>query len=706
MDTKSSDLSARLLATENLSVQRAAARTASFDVKSRVLTIPLWKDMTPEIEDMLIGHEVGHALYTTDEFFEPIKETPKLMTYFNVLEDVRIEKLIKRKYPGLRKRMNTGYKQLNDRDFFGVKQVQDFSTLLLIDKINLYFKAGFTCGVEFNSDEKPFVISAERSETIDEVIKLAHEIWAYSKEQLEQQKKQNQQSALDDSDDSQELQDGEFDDSDIDYEDFEDEDTDAQTQLNPKKQKSVSSKEKSKEQSDSDINDQDLESKTENAFSSKLNDLADTSTEYIYHEFDTNYVTDPVIGYARILNETNSGDAVSYEKFKNETVNAVNYMVKEFEMHKSAMLYKRAQVSKSGSLDMKRIWSFKLQDDLFKRITVLPQGKNHGMIFLLDWSGSMSNVIQDTLKQVINLAMFCTRIQIPYRVLAFTSSYGVLTEAEYDKISRLTKIKTLANSNKNILDNTGTGCNFNLLELFSSKMSTSEFHSMANRVIHYNFMRNSRYGLGGTPLNEALVWMYLNIDKYIKQNSIEKMTLITLTDGEGNSLISSTGHFNDAVTKYDKYGVSKRVKQKHFIRDNKTQKTYQLTKNSNSQTETYLRMIKDRYNIMIIGFYICKNARRDLSNALISNLPTFGGCRETQINTWRDEFRKQGFASVKNTGRDDLFLIPQTSTVIIDGELDISSTASAKSIARDFTKFLNVKKTSRILLNKFIGYVA
>jgi hypothetical protein len=105
MEMKASDLSARLLATENLSVVRARARTASFDIKSRVLTLPMWKDMTPQIEDMLIGHEVGHALYTLDQYMEPLKENPKMMSYMNILEDVRIEKLIKRKYPGLRKRM-------------------------------------------------------------------------------------------------------------------------------------------------------------------------------------------------------------------------------------------------------------------------------------------------------------------------------------------------------------------------------------------------------------------------------------------------------------------------------------------------------------------------------------------------------------------------------------------------------------------------
>ena len=101
MEMRASDLSARLLATENLSVIRARTRTASFDIKSRVLTLPMWKEMTPEIEDMLIGHEVGHALYTGEEYIKPIQENRKLMGYMNIIEDVRIEKLIKRKYPGL-----------------------------------------------------------------------------------------------------------------------------------------------------------------------------------------------------------------------------------------------------------------------------------------------------------------------------------------------------------------------------------------------------------------------------------------------------------------------------------------------------------------------------------------------------------------------------------------------------------------------------
>jgi hypothetical protein len=76
------------------------------------------------------------------------------------------------------------------------------------------------------------------------------------------------------------------------------------------------------------------------------------------------------------------------------------------------------------------------------------------------------------------------------------------------------------------------------------------------------------------------------------------------------------------------------------------------------------------------------------------------------IDSWRKDFRDNGFTSVKGTGRDDLFLIPQTSTKIVEGELDVKADAKAASIAKNFSKFLNVKQTSRVLLNRFVGYVA
>jgi hypothetical protein len=191
------DLSAKLLATENITVVRSRVRTASFDIKSRVLTLPNWKDMTPEIDDMLRGHEVGHALFTDESYIEPIMENRKIASYLNVIEDVRIEKLLKRKYPGIRKSMNEGYRQLNEKDFFGVSKIPNLEVLNLIDRINLYYKAGYSCGVTFSSEEKLFVARAEKTETVDEVIALANDIYAFSKEQAEKRRKEAQENPED-----------------------------------------------------------------------------------------------------------------------------------------------------------------------------------------------------------------------------------------------------------------------------------------------------------------------------------------------------------------------------------------------------------------------------------------------------------------------------------------------------------------------------
>ena len=727
MEMKASDLSARLLATENLSVIRARTRTASFDIKSRVLTLPMWKDMTPEIEDMLIGHEVGHALYTLDQYIDPIRENPKIMDYMNILEDVRIEKLIKRKYPGLRKRMNEGYRQLNDRDFFGTKQVQSFDTLLLIDKINLYFKAGFSCGVTFTPDEKTFVNRAERTETVEEVIELAQDVYAFAKQQAEERKQRMKEENPQDFEDEDEEDPiyADLDDLDMDgdWDEQEDEDTDLKPTSSPKNEN-----DERKQEDD----EPDLESKTDRAFQSKLEDLADENTEYKYWKFDTS-PKDIIVGYKQILNETKSPELWSaeetdgryryftkedmqriceaqlkdFDNFKSESIRTVNYLVKEFEMKKSAQLYKRAQVSKIGSLDMKKLYAYKLQDDLFKRVTTIPKGKNHGMILLVDWSGSMTEVLQDTLKQVINLAMFCNRVQIPYRVFAFSDGYKDKANkiAAEDWAAHCAKLKEIYNAKVDQGDLIKIE-GFHLLELFRHIMTTSEFNNMARRVLDYRFQWNEGYSTGGTPLNEALVWCYQNIGEYIKNNSIEKMTFITLTDGDGGAL-SGYGHryLEESRTEI-KGGEYKRIKTKHLIRDEVTQKTYEMSRYSNFQAEMILRMMKDRYGIALVGFHICRNTRRDLSGVLNANLPSFRGDQFSVIETWRKDFRAQGFASIKNSGRDDLFIIPQSSTRIEEGELDVKADANAKAIARNFGKFLNVKKTSRVLLNRFVALVA
>ena len=62
---------ARLLATENLTVEHRRVSTASFDVNNRVLVLPIW-DASETVYDLLVGHEVGYGIKISLELLKKI----------------------------------------------------------------------------------------------------------------------------------------------------------------------------------------------------------------------------------------------------------------------------------------------------------------------------------------------------------------------------------------------------------------------------------------------------------------------------------------------------------------------------------------------------------------------------------------------------------------------------------------------------------
>ena len=95
-------------------------------------------------------------------------------------------------------------------------------------------------------------------------------------------------------------------------------------------------------------------------------------------------------------------------------------------MKKSATAYKRASTDKTGVIDSLKLKNYKFSDDIFKRLTIMPDEKNHGFIFLLDWSGSMVNCMDSTIEQLTNLIYFAKKINIPFEVYAFTNEYPLV----------------------------------------------------------------------------------------------------------------------------------------------------------------------------------------------------------------------------------------------------------------------------------------
>jgi hypothetical protein len=93
----SKSILAKLLASENITVSHQNVKTAYFDLKNRTMVLPVWKDMDGDLYDLLTGHEVGHALNTPQQGWhnEVAATEKKFKDFLNVIEDARIEKLVK-----------------------------------------------------------------------------------------------------------------------------------------------------------------------------------------------------------------------------------------------------------------------------------------------------------------------------------------------------------------------------------------------------------------------------------------------------------------------------------------------------------------------------------------------------------------------------------------------------------------------------------
>ena len=179
---------AKLLATENITVQHNNVKTASFDVKNRVLTLPIFKQKSGDVYDMLIAHECAHALWTPYEEWQGIDDD-ELRSYVNVIEDTRIDKLIQAKYPGVVKNYENGFDILEKQNFFGISGKDINKDFMIIDKINLRSKSLNRLPFMFAPKDNEWLAKVDAVKTFDDVVALAKEMLDWQKEQVEQMTK-------------------------------------------------------------------------------------------------------------------------------------------------------------------------------------------------------------------------------------------------------------------------------------------------------------------------------------------------------------------------------------------------------------------------------------------------------------------------------------------------------------------------------------
>ena len=178
---------AKLIATENITIQHNNVRTASFDVKNRVLTLPIFKTKSPDVYDMLIAHECAHALFTPYKSWANISSDDELRAYVNVLEDCRIDAKIQKQYPGVVKNYINGFDILNKANFFGVKDKDLNKDLMLIDKINMFYKSSKRLPIFFSTMDNIWIKQVNALKTFKDVVELAKKMLNWQKKEVEKQ---------------------------------------------------------------------------------------------------------------------------------------------------------------------------------------------------------------------------------------------------------------------------------------------------------------------------------------------------------------------------------------------------------------------------------------------------------------------------------------------------------------------------------------
>ena len=703
---------ARLLATEDLIVEHKKVDTACFNVHTRCLTLPLWEKASDSVYNMLVLHEISHSLWTPNIDWSKNHKIPQ--QFINVCEDVRVEKLCKRKYPGSPKSFYAGYKELAEQDFFLIDDT-DLETYNLADRVNLYFKIGNYVDVPIQVGEETEIANLiANAETFDDVLIAAKVLYEYCK--------QKQQEEIESSPDSQETsQSGASDAMNQDEgggEESENEEPGETDSYGGTAQQDQSTQSQGGHQGSEKA---EPEVKTMDTLEESLKDLIGGSgVESVYLELPQLDLKRVIVPNAEIhskCKENWSSYLEHYEyqysdifgevdrkfvDFKRSAQKEVNYLVKEFECRKAADSYARSTTARTGVLDCSRIHSYKYSEDLFKKITTLADGKNHGLVFVLDWSGSMASVMSDTVKQLFNLIWFCKKVAIPFEVYAFTHDYPLISyDAEGKSI-----IRKLSYQKKDNLIRVEE--HFSMMNLLTSKVNNKTLDEQMKNIFrlahHFQESYSCKYNvpmglsLSGTPLNEALISLHQILPQFQKQNKLQKVQCVILTDGEANA----PKYHHEFIRKWEEnpYMGTCSIGPNSFLRDRKTGNTYSLGSSWWKFTDVILHNLRDTFvNTNFIGIRVIES--RDAGNFIRRYCGYSGSDYDDVMNSWK----KEKSFTLKTSGYHAYFGISSTS-ISQDTEFSVSEDASKSQIKTAFVKSLKSKKMNRRILGEFVSLVA
>jgi hypothetical protein len=720
--TASKNVFAKVLATENIIVRHdSSAETASFDLNTRVLTLPMWKNMSDSLYDMLIGHEVSHALFTphmTPTSFAALMakisnngDLALARNILNVVEDSRIERKIKEMYPGLRRDFYNGYKSILEMDLFGI-QNKDVNDLPFIDRLNLFTKVGFIMidEIEFAPEELQFInetISIESFESVVDLSKRIYEFIRIEQEQQEQEQQQDKKKTAGSGDgDGQQTQSGMVGDE-------------SSSNQNTPDQGTTTGDNGNQGTSNSSSNDPSSRGEKNETIQERLDRALQ---EMAQHNGSTTVMTIPtpildkiITPYKDLISfwETGNRREMAENNYHNyfERLDAhvdyvidsskrtVNTMVQQFERKKAAEQSRRARVSKTGVINVDRLHQYKFSDDIFNSRLTVRDHKNHGFVIFLDWSGSMSGILHDTVLQAIQICLFCRAAKIPFELYGFSTSN--LNHYAKDGIYEYQFDSFTYTDTDFHLDDLG------LLNFLSSKMNKHDFRkglqillqASTNSVPLKNraAMKIPRLGLsmpkgltlGGTPLNAAIICANEIVNRFKHENKIEVTNSVFLTDGESDSISLCKSKVGGSI----------------FIQDRKTGHSFPIENFSSSVTEGLIRLHKIATGANTIRFHLDTVRTINWGNYLL-----FANCPADKMEKLQDCYNKENFCLAYNSlGFDELYMVRSDVNVDFgtnDDKILEDKKKSFASLKNAFVKVNLNKITSRTLLTRFIELIS
>lgn len=751
---------AKLLAKENIRVRQGNYKTAFFDVKKRVLGLPTWNLDDKSVSDLLVGHEVGHAHWTPEDGIAQYhdrfgKEAP--FDIANIVEDIRIERKILAAFPGLVRAFTNGYTYLLNNDFFKIRD-RDINELNFIDRLNLKGKLRHLINVQFDEWETEIYNKCLKAETYEEVLDICGEIISKlpkdkpsTQEEPQEPFNPGKDSGEDGGDDdsldidirgntpdpSMNEEDGDKNDSISDQDQNEnDKDESDQTAdtLNKDEEAEESLAEKSVgSEGDDDYDYSDAISETQRALDEELENSQENWDGTLYVDAPSLEQIDKCISsldkvraarkeklsiYNSLMTDPTEDEV--WTNFKKVSKKNVALLVREFERKKSAYEYSRAQTSATGSIDSNKLHSYKYEDQIFKSVTRLATSKDHGMVFFIDWSGSMARVLHDVIQQTLQLAFFCKAVGIPFTVYGFTTGYGQKwrgqSEAPDDQVGAITDI-------------TGT----HIFELLNSTVGKREFEDACKELFVGN--NSSGWGnqfhsemetMGGTPLFDIIICAEQIVNNFRARHKVQKLHTMFLTDGESSALNYIADH--DNVTKEKEFDPSTQENGSYYSKKEYLRWGNELIGpdafRSRHRQSTYRQLIvnfKKLTGSSAICFFLGDN--RSAKAAAVTAI--VHSSKFPKATTWyegTDEFRELRKKSMKQKSRtlfiedglgyDGYFVLESNKVSIedadleIDENLDYSKAADVNKLARKFSNQNRDKRSSRVFLSKFSDIIS